>query len=126
MDDGHERTSHQIMRDHLNNRRAGRLLADLDHNYADDIVVMSHLGHFQGRQAVETLARLLDEQLKRVEFFYESIFVDGPYAFLKWSAYGKDLHVSDGADSFVIRDGRICMQTIYYSLSTNPDARNTP
>ena len=125
MSKSNPRTTHEVMAAHLENRRDGRVLADLEDNYTDDVVVMSHLGHFRGRHAVEALATLLDEQLKDVDFFYNSVFVDGSYAFLQWSAHGQDLHVSDGADSFVVRDGRICMQTIYYSLSTNPGAPNT-
>lgn len=114
------------MADHLLNRREGRLLLDLEDNYADDVVVMSHLGHFRGREAVEALGTLLQEQLKDADFFYDTTFVDGEFAFLQWSAHARDLHVSDGADSFVVRDGRIVLQTIYYSLSTNPGAENAP
>ena len=126
MSDRERRTTNEVIAEHLRNRRAGRLMTDLEVNYTEDVVVMSHLGHFQGREAVDALATLLQQQLKDADFFYNTAFVDSEFAFLQWTAHGKDLHVSDGADSFVVRDGRICMQTIYYSLSTNPEAENAP
>lgn len=123
---GDERSAREVIADHLRNRRAGRVLADLEQNYTEDVVVLSHLGHFRGRDAVRTLASLLDEQLRDTQFFYDTVLVDDPYAFLQWGAHARDMHVSDGADSFVVRDGKICMQTIFYTLSTNPGALNAP
>lgn len=40
----------------------------------------------------------------------------GDYAFLEWRGQSADIHVEDGADSFVIRDGRIVMQSIHYMV----------
>jgi hypothetical protein len=45
---------------------------------------------------------------------------------VQWSANAKDMYVSDGADSFVVEDGRIRLQTIYYSVGTEPGAVNAP
>lgn len=117
-----DRSTKQVIADHLAKRRDGDVDGDLDDNYADDVVVLSHLGHFRGRDQVRTLAALLDQQLEDAVFHYDTVLVDGDYAFLHWSAQARDLHVSDGADSFVVRGGRIAMQTIYYSISTNPGA----
>lgn len=49
------------------------------------------------------------------------VLFDGEFAFVLWAAEAQDLHVSDGADSFCVRSGRIAAQTIYYSLSTTTD-----
>ncbi|MFA9429927.1 nuclear transport factor 2 family protein [Egicoccus sp. AB-alg2] len=120
------RSTAEVIDSHLVHRRDGRLGEDLGDNYTEDVVVLSHLGHFQGRDAMAKLAALLAEQLKDAEFFYDMVLVDGPYAFLQWRAVAQDMHVSNGADSFVVRDGRICMQTISYALSTKPSAPDGP
>jgi hypothetical protein len=43
--------------------------------------------------------------------------VQGEHAFLVWKAWSQRFRVEDGADSFVIRDGRTVGQTIFYRLS---------
>ena len=37
-------------------------------------------------------------------------------AFLEWTASGPTARVRDGADSFVIRDGQIVVETIHYTV----------
>jgi hypothetical protein len=37
-------------------------------------------------------------------------------AFLEWSATSEQARVEDGADSFLIRHGRILMMTIHYTV----------
>jgi hypothetical protein len=43
--------------------------------------------------------------------------VEGEHAFLVWKARSERFEVEDGADSLVIRGGRIIAQTIFYRLS---------
>jgi hypothetical protein len=42
--------------------------------------------------------------------------VVGNYAFLEWRGDAERVTVEDGADSFVIHDGRIVMQSIHYTV----------
>ena len=60
--------------------------------------------------ASEELSRLVGSGT----FAYNQTLVSGPYAFLEWSADAEQT-VHDGADSFVIDDGLIVMQSIHYS-----------
>jgi hypothetical protein len=46
--------------------------------------------------------------------------VEGPYAFLLWRAEADGCEAVDGADSFVIRDGQIVMQSVFYRLKPRP------
>lgn len=47
--------------------------------------------------------------------------------FLEWTARAADgSRVEDGADSFVIRDGRIRAQTIHYTVPPAPGTTRTP
>lgn len=65
------------------------------------------------------------EQLRGAEFFYNRMLIDGSYAFLQWRAVARDMHIPDGADSYVITDGRIQLQTISYTVTSKPMAVNT-
>lgn len=115
------RSTIDVINSHLELRRRGQLAEDLEQNYSDDIVVLSHLGQFRGLEGMKTVAHLLAEQLKDAVFRYRMVLFDREYAFLQWTAEASDLHVSHGADSFCVREGRIVLQTIYYSIATNMD-----
>ena len=45
----------------------------------------------------------------------------GEVGYLEWTADGPTARVRDGADSFVIRDGRIVAQTIHYTVEPLAD-----
>jgi hypothetical protein len=47
---------------------------------------------------------------------YTTQLVEGEAAFLEWRARSKSVRVSDGADSFFIRDGLVVAQTIHYTV----------
>jgi hypothetical protein len=55
--------------------------------------------------------------LPGAEFEFPTKLVRGEYAFLVWKARSKEYEVDHGADSFVIRAGRIALQTIFYRPS---------
>ena len=46
--------------------------------------------------------------------------VDGDVAFLEWTVEAEGARVRDGADSFVVRDGRIVAQTSHYTVEARP------
>jgi hypothetical protein len=110
------RTAKEVLDDHLALAAAGDWRTDLDRNVADDIVVLTGFGAFEGRDQVRVLAELLDAQLPRAQFEYTSVLVRGEVAYLEWTADATGARVRDGADSFVIRDGRIVAQTIHYTV----------
>lgn len=90
---------------------------DLDRNYAEDVILLCELGALHGREAVRRSARKLALQLPEAEFEFSAREVCGEHAFLVWRARSERFEVRDGADSFVIRDGRIVAQTIFYRLA---------
>jgi hypothetical protein len=63
-------------------------------------------------------AERLALQLKDATFEYLIQYVTGEYAFLRWRASSPNVRIEDGADSFVIRDGWIIMQSVYYRIET--------
>lgn len=70
---------------------------------------------FTGHDGVRASAKLLDEKVGKAEFNYNRTLVDREYGFLEWSANSDSVKVWDGADSFVVRDGKIVLQTIHYT-----------
>lgn len=111
------RATAEVLEDHLRLRRCGDLDADLARNYAEDVVLLCEIGTFLGREAVRRSAQRLGLQLPGAEFTFPSKLVSGEYAFLVWKASSARCVVEHGVDSFVIRDGRIVLQTVFYRLS---------
>lgn len=110
------RSTREVFEDHLRRRSQGRLLADLEQDYAEDIVLLCEHEPMVGRQAVRESAERLRLQLPSGAFQYIDKRVHGEYAFLRWRAESDDTVLENGADSFVIRDGRIVMQSVYYTV----------
>ena len=113
---GADRSAGEVFRNHLALRLAGCTDEDISRNYAEDVVLLCFDGAYRGRDAVRRSARRLAEQLPNVRFELLSEVVEGPYALLLWRAQADGCDALDGADSFVIRDGRIVMQSVYYRL----------
>jgi hypothetical protein len=65
---------------------------------------------------VRESAQRIAQQLPEARLEYLTRQTDGEYAFLEWRAESATCRVDDGADSYVIRGGRIAMQTIHYTL----------
>jgi hypothetical protein len=63
-----------------------------------------------------TEAVCLKESLPEGKFDYYNVLVDGEIAFLEWKGFSGHKEVREGADSFVIRGGKIVAQTIHYKV----------
>lgn len=110
------RTTAEVFDDHLRRRAEGRLEEDLQQDYSDNVILLCEFGVMCGREAVRQSAVRLGLQLPNGKFEYLARHVQDEYAFLKWRADSDTFRVEHGADSFVIRDGRIVMQSVYYQL----------
>ncbi len=56
------------------------------------------------------------------KFTYHRKLVEGDVGFLEWSRESEHAVIRDGADSYVIREGKIVAQTIHYRV----ERRTTP
>lgn len=110
------RSTAEVFDDHLERRTAGDLEGDLAHNYAPDVVLLCEHGPRTGRDSVRESAEQLAKQLPDASFEYLVKHVDREYALLFWRADSLKARANHGVDSFVIRDGRIVMQSVYYAL----------
>jgi hypothetical protein len=111
-----ERSPREVLDDHLRLRAEGDLETDLARNYAPDVVVLCSYGALRGLDAMRRSATDLKEQLPNARFDYKLHEVEGEYCYLLWSAESDTCRVPEGADSYVMRNGRIVMQSIYYRL----------
>ncbi len=113
------RSTIEVFEDHLKLRVEGDLDTDLQRNYSEAVVLLTENSNAQGHDAMRASARRLAEQLPNSKFEFLSKQVSGPYALLVWRAHSDRFNVNGGADTFLIKDGKIQMQTIHYQLVSN-------
>lgn len=116
MSELNERSVREVFEDHLRLRARGELEADLERNYDPDVVLLCDFGVLHGRDAVRESAHRLGRQLDGGRYEYVARWAAGDYAFLRWRAESADTLLEHGADSFVIRNGVIVMQSVYYTV----------
>lgn len=111
-----DRTVEEVLEAHLHCRQTGDLEGDLQHNYAQDVTIITLEGIFRGHDGVRENARRLRHYFPGAKFEFPVKFVAGRFALLEWRAHHKSTATQDGSDSFVIEDGRIVCQTIRYTV----------
>jgi hypothetical protein len=112
------RSTADVFEDHLCRRKNGDIERDLGQNYSPDVVLLSEHGSFRGRNAVRKSPKHLATQLPDGKFEYIVQVVEDEYAYVQWRANSATKRVEHGADTFVIRGGRIVMQSIYYDTNS--------
>jgi len=110
------RTTIEIMQDHLSRADHGDVEGDIAANFAEDCVLLTTYGRFEGHDGIRAAATLLQQQVKDATYRYIQLEVHDDVAFLEWTASGINATVSDGADSFVIRDDKVQTMTIHYTV----------
>ena len=111
-----ERTTAEVFCNHLELRRIGKVDEDIERNYHPDVVLLTTYGVFEGHAGVRSGAALLQSQIGDAEVTCTTRLVRGEIAFLEWTARSDTIAVDDGADTFLIRDGRIVTKTIHYTV----------
>lgn len=109
------RTTTEVIQSHLMKRLEGDLEGDIQENFSPDVIILSSYGTFKGHDGIRESAARLAEDIGEAQFAYNHTQIEGDYALLEWSARHGKRPVKDGADSFVVRSGKIVLQTIHYS-----------
>ena len=137
MEELRKRSAREVLDDHLNIANqwgpdvdlARIVQDDLDRNVAEDCVILMNRGTFHGHQGVMQLegvmqlAQMLGEELPEHRGFqYTYTAVEGRMAFLEWAYDDARVKVTDGADSYLIEDGKIVAQTIHYTVQQKQQA----
>jgi len=120
------RTTAEVFDDHLDRADRNDLEGDIAANLAPDCVLLTTYGRFDGHAGVRAAAALLAEQVPQARYRYVQRTVHGDIAFLEWTAEGQGRRVRDGADSFLVRDGRIVVMTIHYTVEEAGGERAGP
>lgn len=109
-----KRATEEVFLDHLELRKQGRIEDDIKRNYAEDVMIVSNVGTFYGHDGVRHSASLLHLLLPTFNYKFDTLLIRGNIAFEEWEADAPTVHVHDGIDAFVIHNGKICIQTIWY------------
>lgn len=109
-----KRTTEEVFLDHLELRKLGRLENDIERNYSEDVLIVSNVGTFYGHDGVRCSARLLRLLLPTIKYKFDTLLIRGQIAFEEWEAEASQVEVHHGIDAFVISDGKIKVQTIWY------------
>lgn len=110
------RSAREVLDDHLHLSNTGTIEEDLPCNYAEHLVVLCTRGIFRGHDGLRQVNQFLREEPPHATFEYHTILVAGEMGFLEWTAQAEDSRVATGADSYLIREGRIVAQTIHYTI----------
>lgn len=116
-----KRSPREVFEDHLELAQKGELEKDLERNYAPDSVLLTNYGVFHGRKGMKEAAELLKQQLPGGNYDYRLKLCHDDICFLQWTGKSDISVIPDGADSYSIKDGKIRVQTIYYSVEKLPE-----
>ncbi|MFW6323970.1 MAG: nuclear transport factor 2 family protein [Desulfovibrionales bacterium] len=108
------RTTEEVFEDHLALAKKGRVEIDVGRNFDPECVLLTSDGIFQGHDGVRKAATALEKKLPQAVFTYTRTMVFGELAFLEWTGESEKTRVCSGADSFIVRNGRIRYMTAHY------------
>jgi hypothetical protein len=111
------RSTREVIEDHIRLQIAGQLEEDLQRNYAPDVVLLTeHARQVRGHDAVRRAASRLYGHGPGSCYELVGLEVYGDYGLLIWKADAAGYAVNCAADSFVVTDGKIRVQTSHQQL----------
>ena len=111
------RSVSEIFMDHLALRREDKFELDLERNYDPHVVLISNHGNFHGHDGMRQSYAILKKLISTVDYTFDSLLIHGcGVAFEEWSAQSDNVEVDDGIDVFIIRNGKIIVQTVFYTV----------
>jgi hypothetical protein len=111
------RSTRQVIEDHIRLQIAGQFDEDLRRNYAQDIVLLTESGReVRGYEAVRNAAWRLYQHGPGSCYEMVALTVNGEYGLLIWKINAPDYVIDGAADSFVVVNGKIRMQSSHYKL----------
>ena len=110
-----KRSTAEVFMDHLHQRYIGDIECDLKRNYSKDVIMVENYGIFHGFDGVRESAKLLNKLVPTTKYKMDNLVFNKDNAFESWSVDADGVKVTDGIDAFIIRNGKIVVQTIYYT-----------
>lgn len=109
------RAADEVLQDHIELRERGELEADIERNYDERVLILSGRRVFHGHDGVRESAALLGEAVDPGSYRYRTLVIGDRMGLSEWTARGENVVIRDGVDSYLVEDGRIKAQTIYYT-----------
>lgn len=113
-----KRSTAEVFMDHLHQRYLGDIECDLKRNYSKDIIMVENYGIFHGFDGVRQSAKILNKLVPTSKYKMDNLVFNKDNAFEAWSVDADGVKVTDGIDAFIIRNGKIMVQTIYYTSNS--------
>jgi hypothetical protein len=110
------RSTKDVFESHLLQTLIWDITSDIETNYSQECIIITSSGVFYGHDGVFKALEDLNKKFSDADFLYTTKIWSGDIAFLEWQAESDDFYVDDGAETFCIRDGLICAQTIHYTI----------
>ena len=111
-----KRSTGEVFQDYLRKRDEDNFEGDLKLNYAPDVVMLTCSGIFRGHEGLRQSFQVLERSLPNAKIKSFNKLIEGEFAFLEWRAKNHSVEAREGADSFVIRNGKIVYQSIHYKV----------
>lgn len=108
-------TPHEVLNRHLQLSTSGSGQDFLECYRETSFLIMS-AGVVRGLDKIRNCYEQLNRELPNARYTYKVVLVEQDVGFVEWSAESDTHVVTDGADSYIIRDGYILAQTIHYTL----------
>jgi ketosteroid isomerase-like protein len=109
------RSPQQTLKAHieaLESSDMNRIMAD----YADDAVILTPDGSVEGHDAIEAFFTGALQMLPQPKFDLGPAVHHGDITLLRWTARSPAGKISDGVDTFVVRDGSIRVHTSSFTF----------
>ena len=113
MSDAQEKTTGNVLQHHLESFGAGDVDALME-DYTSESIVMTQTDTLVGLDAIRKFLTGLTTSVLPVgcKFEMEKSTVEGEVAFISWKAESETHKFHLGTDTFVIKDGKIAVQTL--------------
>jgi hypothetical protein len=103
VNDLRNRSAREVFEDHLRTAKEWSFEEDIERNFSEELCGIEQARNPQGPRGAQGAE-------------YTTQLVEGDAALLEWTARSESVRVTDGVDSFFIRDGLVVAQTIHYTV----------
>lgn len=110
------RSTKEVFESHLMFTLDWDIDTDIETNYSSDCFLLTSYGAFLGRMGIKKAYSFLESQIPDADFLYCSKSFHNNVAFLEWQAESDDTYVDNGANTYVVDNGKIVAQTIHYTV----------
>jgi hypothetical protein len=110
-----DRTPQEVFAHHAQVLGAGDLEGIVS-DYTDDAVFITPEGVLRGKDGMRQAFTKLLADVPNAQWELPTQIYERDILLLEWKAESARTRVEDGIDTFVFRDGLICVQTVRYTL----------